>query len=116
MLLLAAVVVGLGGEAVRTLRDAVRGVLGRAMRASSAVEGLNSVLRMGQARHRRLTQGLLDLKRLYWNSRAFRTGRRRGKTPYELLGLALPASDWWELLRLSPEELRRQLSAPTIAA
>ena len=42
-------------------------------RASSLVEGINSVLRMQQARHRRLTPGLLDLKRLYWNCHRFRT-------------------------------------------
>jgi hypothetical protein len=29
------------------------------------VECLNSVLRMQQARHRRMTQPMLDLKRLY---------------------------------------------------
>ena len=35
---------------------------------------------MQQARHRKLTQGLLDLKRWYWNQKPFRTGRRKGKT------------------------------------
>jgi hypothetical protein len=75
------------------------------------VECINSVARMQQSRHRRMTQGLLDLKRLYWNCREFRTGRRRKKTPYELLGLRLPTKDWWELLKLTPERLRQQLSA-----
>ena len=59
-------------------------------RASSLVEGINSVVRMQQARHRRLTTGLVDLKRLYWNCREFRTGRRKRHTPYELLGVRLP--------------------------
>jgi hypothetical protein len=45
---------------------------------------------MQQARHRKLSQGLLDLKRLYWNLRRFRTGRRKDQTPYGLLGLRLP--------------------------
>ena len=49
-------------------------VLRQTVRASSAVEGMNSVLRMHQARHRTVTQELLDLKRLYWNSRPFREG------------------------------------------
>ena len=48
------------------------GVFRNTWRSSSLVEGLNSVLRMHQTRHRRLTQGLLDLKRLYWNCRTFR--------------------------------------------
>lgn len=91
-------------------------VLRQAWRASSLVECLNSVARMQQSRHRRLTPGLLALKRLYWNCRVFRTGQRRQKTPYGLLGVPLPTSAWWELLRLSPEQLRQQLSASGVAA
>jgi hypothetical protein len=74
-------------------------VLFRAVRASSAVECMNSVLRMHQARHRTLTQGMLDLKRLYWNTRAFREGKRQGRCPYQLLGLSLPRYDFWSLLQ-----------------
>ena len=59
-----------------------------AYRASSLVECINSVLRMHQAGHRRMTQGLLDLKRLYWNCHTFSAGRRRQTTPYERLGVA----------------------------
>jgi hypothetical protein len=66
---------------------------------------------MQQARHRKMTQGLLDLKRLYWNLRRFRTGRRKDQTPYGLLGLKLPDLSFWEFLKLTPEELRKQLSA-----
>jgi hypothetical protein len=77
----------------------VAAVLGRAVRASSAVECMNSVLRMHQSRHRTLTQGMLDLKRLYWNTRVFRGGKRKGRCPYEHLGLALPRYDFWGLLQ-----------------
>ncbi len=73
-------------------------MLRQAVRASSAVECLNSVLRMHQSRHRTVTQGLLDLKRLYWNCRAFREGKRRGRCPYEHLGLKLPSYRFWDLL------------------
>ena len=76
----------------------VAAVLSRAVRASSAVECMNSVLRMHQSRHRTLNQGLLDLKRLYWNTRAFRGGKRRGRCPYEHLGLKLPSYGFWNLL------------------
>jgi hypothetical protein len=100
----------------RRSAERVRGVLRRAWRASSAVEGINSVARMQQSRHRKMTQGLLDLKRLYWNLRRFRTGRRKGKSPYQLLGLELPTWDWWELLKMPPEQLRQHLSAPRVAA
>jgi hypothetical protein len=76
----------------------VSGVLRQTVRASSAVECMNSVLRMHHARHRTVTQGLLDLKRLYWNCRIFREGKRRGRCPYEHLGLKLPSYRFWDLL------------------
>jgi hypothetical protein len=86
-------------------------VLRGVWRASSLVECVNSVARMQQARHRKMTQGLLDLKRLYWNLRRFRTGRRKDQTPYGLLGVKLPDVSFWEFLKLTPEELREKLSA-----
>jgi hypothetical protein len=94
----------------------VGAVLGGVVRASSAVECVNSVLRMQQARHRTLTQPLLDLKRLYWNCRAFRAGKRRARCPYEHLGLDLPSYDFWELLHADPAKLSQELSAPKVAA
>ena len=96
-----------GRDEARRVRAVLRGV----WRASSLVECVNSVARMQQARHRKLTQGLLDLKRLYWNLRRFRTGRRKDQTPYGLLGLKLPDLSFWEFLKLTPEELREKLSA-----
>ena len=90
-------------------------VLRGAWRASSLVECVNSVARMQQARHRKMTQGLLDLKRLYWNLRRFRTGRRKGQAPYGLLGLKLPELSFGEFLKLTPNELREQLSAQEVA-
>jgi hypothetical protein len=86
-------------ESEQAAYQRVAQVLRTTVRASSAVEGINSVLRMQQGRHRKLTQGLLDLKRLYWNCRRLPTGRRRGHCPYELLGVALPSTDFWTLLR-----------------
>jgi hypothetical protein len=97
-------------DQARRLRSVLRGV----WRASSLVECVNSVARMQQARHRKMTQGLLDLKRLYWNLRRFRTGHRKGKAPYGLLGLKLPEMSFGEFLKLTPDELREQLSAQDI--
>jgi hypothetical protein len=82
----------------------VAAVLWHTVRASSAVECMNSVLRMHQGRHRTVTQPMLDLKRLYWNCRPFRSGKRRTRSPYELLGLALPTTDWWQLLHTPPAD------------
>jgi hypothetical protein len=94
-------------EEARRVRAVLRGV----WRASSLVECVNSVARMQQARHRRMTQELLDLKRLYWNLRRFRIGRRKAQTPFGLLGLKMPELSFWEFLKLTPEELREKLSA-----
>ena len=91
-------------------------LLRHAVRASSAVECVNSVVRMHQGRHRHVSQGLLDLKRLYWNCRVFREGKRKGKSPYDLLGLHLPSSDWWQLLQMAPEELEQKLLTQQLGA
>jgi hypothetical protein len=116
-LLLGAVVLSKAGEAGRQAAAAVGAVVRRAQRASSLVECVNAALRMQQARHRKMTQGLLDLKRLYWNCHAFRGGRRRGRTPYELLGVPWPEGlRWWDLLQLTPEQLQVQLSTAEQAA
>lgn len=85
-------------------------VLDDTFRASSAVECMNSVLRMHQSRHRRMTQPMLDLKRLYWNTHAFRSGPRKDVSPYQRLGLKLPTYDFWELLQSDPEEWTQELS------
>lgn len=88
----------------------VAAVLGDTVRASSAVECLNSVLRMQQSRHRRMTQPMLDLKRLYWNTRPFRSGPRKDVCPYQKLGLKLPTYEFWGLLHTDPTQLTQQLS------
>lgn len=92
--------------------EGVQALLRGSWRASSLVECVNSVVRMQQARHRKMSQGLLDLKRLYWNSQPFRTGRRKKRSPYQLLGVPWPEGvSWWEVLHWSPERLRQELSA-----
>ncbi len=45
---------------------------------------------------------MLDLKRLYWNTRAFRSGPRKDRCPYQALGLELPTYDFWGLLQSDP--------------
>jgi hypothetical protein len=90
--------------------ERVAAVLGDTVRASSAVECMNSVLRMQQSRHRRMTQPMLDLKRLYWNCRPFRSGPRKDTCPYQALGLELPTYDFGKLLHADPAQLTQQLS------
>jgi hypothetical protein len=116
LLLVAGVTVALLGQAGTLATRAVQEILRQAWRASSLVEGLNSVLRMQQARQKRMTQGLLDLKRLHWNAHVFRAGRRKGQSPYSKLGVILPDGGWWQLLKMTPEQLRHKLSHPRKAA
>jgi hypothetical protein len=110
--LVCAVVLSKAGTLGEQTVQAVRQIFRTTWRASSLVEGVNSVLRMHQARHRKMTQGLLDLKRLYWNCQVFRTGRRKDQCPYQHLGLKWPQGlEWWDLLKMTPEQLRDKLSA-----
>jgi hypothetical protein len=69
-------------------------------------------------RDRTLNQEMLDLKRLYWNTRVFRGGKRKGRCPYEHLGLALPHYDFWGLLQaeLTPAPGQAPAEAPGVAA
>jgi hypothetical protein len=110
-LVVAGVTLALAQGAGAQAQALVRGVVRAAWSSSSLVEGLNSVLRMQQARQKRLSQGLLDLKRLYWNTHVFVAGKRKRQAPYARLGLVLPKASWWGLLQTPPEQLRQQLSA-----
>jgi hypothetical protein len=112
VVLVCAVILAKAGVVGQQAVQGVQTILRNTWRASSLVECINSVLRMQQARHRKMSQGLRDLKRLYWNSHTFRTGRRRGQTPYEILRVPWPEGlRWWDLLKWSPEQLRDKLSA-----
>ena len=78
---------------------AVARVLRLTVRASSAVECMNSVLRMHQSRHRTVTQGLLGPEASVLElPPQLREGKRRGHSPYELLGLKMPSYRFWDLL------------------
>jgi hypothetical protein len=101
------------GEAEQESYARVSVVLGGTVRASSAVECMNSVLRMQQTTHKRMTQAMLDLKRLYWNCHRLKSGKRKDGCPYQHLGLTLPSFDFWELLQADPGRLTQELSGQT---
>lgn len=117
VLLLCGVVLAKAGAVGEQAVRGVRAVLRSCWRASSLVECVNSVVRMHQGRHRKVSQGLLDLKRSYWNAHVFRTGRRRKHSPYQLLGVPWPKGvSWWQVLQWTPERLRQELSTAQQAA
>ena len=88
----------------------VESVLKDTFRASSAVECMNSVLRMQQSRHKTMSQPMLNLKRLYWNCHRFGSGPRKDVSPYQRLGLGLSTFDFWSLLQTDPKDLMQKLS------
>ena len=104
------------GEAEDRSYARVSAVLSGTVRASSAVECMNSVLRKQQSNHKRMTQEMLDLKRLYWNCHRLKAGKRKDGCPYKHLGLPLPRFDFWELLQTDPDQLTQQLSGQKDAA
>jgi hypothetical protein len=116
VLRVAGLVRSLAGPAGARARALVGGVLAGVWRSSSLVGGRHGVLRRQPARQKRLTQGLVDLKRLYGNRQAFGAGKRKGPGPYRRWGRALPKGQWWDLLQRKPEELRQQLSELNPAA
>ncbi|SRR6266540_2221665 len=98
---------GLLGDAFDTLKALVFDKLDSIVRASSLVEMVNGLIRpylnscKGQ-----ITQETLNLIMFYHNHRRYKSGKRQGKAPIELLtGKSLEAP-WWELLRqqLNPEK------------
>jgi hypothetical protein len=91
---------GLLGDAFDTLKALVFDKLDTIVRASSLVEMVNSLIRpylnscKGQ-----ITQETLNLIMFYHNHRRYKSGKRQGQAPLELLtGKPLEAL-WWELLR-----------------
>jgi hypothetical protein len=97
-----AAVAEVGPEQVWVAWDAVCAVLGRAWRGSMLAECVNSLLRPILDRRKATDQGCLELFRFLHNVRRFARGKRAGKSPAELVGLALP-DDPLTLLGLAPK-------------
>ncbi len=84
--------------------------LDRVVRASSAVECLNSILRPYISVKKHLSQGFLALIALYWNMRPLSS--RGGKSPFQLSGIDLGTDDWVEMIEV---QLRRMAAAKQAA-
>ena len=107
---------GLLGDAFDTLKALVFDKLDSIVRASSLVEMVNGLIRpylnscKGQ-----ITQETLNLIMFYHNHRRYKSGKRQGKAPIELLTGKPLETPWWELLRrqLNTEQ---GVTAPDTAA
>ena len=90
---------GLVGDEFDTLKALVFDKLDSIVRASSLVEMVNSLIRpylnscKGQ-----ITQATLNLIMFYHNHRRYKSGKRQGKAPLELLTGKPLEAQWWELL------------------
>jgi len=78
--------------------SAVRRILYHPKRASSLVECYNSILRPIQQVKKHVTQEFLWLKALHHNMKSFKQGRRKGKSPFQILGVDFGKQDWIQLL------------------
>jgi len=76
----------------------VKKLLYRPKRASSLVECFNSILRPIQQVKKQATQEFLWLKALHHNMKTFKQGKRKGKSPFQLLGVDFGNRDWIRLL------------------
>ena len=91
---------GLLGDAFDTFNALVVDKLDSIVRASSLVEMVNGLLRpylnscKGQ-----ITQETFNLIMFYHNHRRYKSGKRQGKAPIELLTGKPLEAPWWELLR-----------------
>ncbi len=90
---------GLLDDDFDTLKALVFDKLDAIVRASSLVEMVNSLIRpylnscKGQ-----ITQEALNLIMFYHNHRRYKSGKRQGKAPIELLTGEPLEAEWWELL------------------
>jgi hypothetical protein len=84
---------------------AVVRVVDLAIRSSSAVECVNSRIRLVQVARKRLSEDFVYLLAVYHNMRKFGRGSvREGKTAARLAGIQLPTEDWITLLHLAIAE------------
>jgi len=73
-------------------------LLDRTLKASSSVECVNSIFRLGQGAKRHPNSDFMYLLAWIHNTRQFKEGRRKGLSPAELMGIQLPKDGWSMLL------------------
>jgi hypothetical protein len=88
-----------------TTKEKVFDELNNIIQSSSIVENINSILRPYlNGSKNQLNQNFLNLFMFYHNHRRYLAGKRKGKTPMELLTKNEQKEDWIELLLQTIEE------------
>ncbi|MBW8003770.1 MAG: hypothetical protein FVQ80_17515 [Planctomycetes bacterium] len=87
------------GDEFQELKETIYAQLDNIVQSSAMVENINSILRMYlNTSKNHITQGFLNLFMFYHNHRRYVDGKRKGKTPIEILTGIEQEKDWLELL------------------
>ena len=87
------------GDDFESVKTTVFIELDKIIQSSAVVENINSIVRafLNTSRNR-INQEILNLIMFYHNHRRYKAGKRKGKTPMELLTGEKQEKDWLELL------------------
>jgi hypothetical protein len=87
------------GDKFYRIKEAIFDELDNIIKASSAIENINSILRFYLDSSRsQTTQEFLNIFAFYHNHRRYKAGKRKGKTPMEIITGRKQEKDWLELL------------------
>jgi len=89
------------GEKLDDLLDSIRALLEKRYRASSAIEGFNSVLRPYLYHRKSVNQNFLELFKAWYNLRTRRQGRYRGTSAHECIS-GQKVEDWLSMIGYPP--------------
>ncbi|MCP4054137.1 MAG: hypothetical protein GY739_13995 [Mesoflavibacter sp.] len=97
------------GVGFNSVKSKVFCELDKIVQSSAIVENINSIVRtfINTSRNK-INQNMLNLIMFYHNHRRYKAGKRKGKTPMELLYGKKQEKDWLELL-LEKKEVKRVL-------
>jgi len=100
-------------EDFETVKESIYSELDKIIQSSAIVENINSIVRafLNTSRNK-INQEMLNLIMFYHNHRRYKSGKRKGKTPMELLTGKKQNKDWLELLL----DIGKQDQADPIAA
>ena len=97
----------------QSIKESVYGELDKIVQSSAIVENVNSIVRafLNTSRNK-INQEMLNLIMFYHNHRRYKAGKRKGKTPMELLTGEKQNKDWLEMLmEITKESKSRFLAA-----
>ena len=99
-------------KAFENIKHRIYEELDQIIQASSMVECINSILRPYlNGSKNQVTQEFLNLFMFYHNHRRYHAGKRKGKTPMELLTGKEQKEDWITLLQQKVSEKEQRLAA-----